>query len=165
MSKASSRPGSYSSTGSGPTPHPARRFRDPNPATARPSPTSPKSDAEDIDRAVQAAPKRSEDGPWADDLPSERIATHLEDRRPHPRARRRARPLESLDNGKPFGVARRGRTAGRGPVFHYMVALGLTRSRATQINISVPYAPGANFPPRCASLGVIGQIVLPWNFR
>src|ERR1035438_3815875 len=83
-----------------------RTFETPNPATGETLATVAEGDAEDIDRAVQAARRAFEDGPWSRMTPSDRgrviwrigdlILEHLEE----------LDNLRSLDNGKPFAVAR-----------------------------------------------------------
>jgi phenylacetaldehyde dehydrogenase len=67
-----------------------RTFETLNPATGEVLATVAEGDAEDINRAVRAARRAFEEGPWSRMTPSERGPHHLEDRRPHPRARYRA---------------------------------------------------------------------------
>ena len=49
-------------------------------------------------------------------------------------------------------------------LFHYMAGWA-TKIEGNSINISVPYAPGANFHAYTLRepIGVVGQII-PWNF-
>ncbi|HUC13664.1 MAG TPA: aldehyde dehydrogenase family protein, partial [Acidimicrobiales bacterium] len=72
--------------------------------------------------------------------------------------------LESLDNGKPIGVARVADVPLAADLFHYMAGWA-TKIEGNTINISVPYAPGANFHAYTLRepVGVVGQII-PWNF-
>jgi phenylacetaldehyde dehydrogenase len=72
--------------------------------------------------------------------------------------------LESLDNGKPFAVARAADVPLAADLFHYMAGWA-TKIEGNSINISVPYMPGANFHSYTLRepLGVVGQII-PWNF-
>src|SRR5262249_49753935 len=72
--------------------------------------------------------------------------------------------LESLDNGKPLAVARVADVPLAADLFHYMAGWA-TKIEGNTINISVPYAPGAQFhAPRLREpIGVVGQII-PWNF-
>jgi phenylacetaldehyde dehydrogenase len=72
--------------------------------------------------------------------------------------------LESLDNGKPYAVARAADVPLAADMFHYMAGWA-TKIEGNSINISVPYMPGANFHSYTLRepVGVVGQIV-PWNF-
>ena len=72
--------------------------------------------------------------------------------------------LESLDNGKPFAVARAADVPLAADMFHYMAGWA-TKIEGNTINISVPYMPGANFHSYTLRepVGVVGQII-PWNF-
>src|SRR5690349_22895343 len=83
-----------------------KAFGTPNPATGETLAHIAEGDAEDIDRAVQAARKAFDEGPWTKMTPSERgrliwkigdlIYEHLDE----------LAQLESLDNGKPYAVAK-----------------------------------------------------------
>jgi phenylacetaldehyde dehydrogenase len=72
--------------------------------------------------------------------------------------------LESLDNGKPYAVARAADMPLAADLFHYMAGWA-TKIEGNTINISVPYMPGANFHSYTLRepVGVVGQII-PWNF-
>jgi phenylacetaldehyde dehydrogenase len=72
--------------------------------------------------------------------------------------------LETLDNGKPYGVAQVADVPLAADLFHYMAGWA-TKIEGNSINISVPYAPGANFHAYTLRepIGVVGQII-PWNF-
>src|SRR6476619_7459543 len=141
-----------------------KTFETPNPATGETLAHIAEGDAEDIDRAVRAARRAFEDGPWSRMTPSERgrliwkigdlILEHADE----------LAQLESLDNGKPFGVARAADVPLAADLFHYMAGWA-TKIEGNTINISVPYMPGANFHSYTLRepLGVIGQII-PWNF-
>jgi phenylacetaldehyde dehydrogenase len=121
-------------------------------------------DAEDINRAVRAARRAFEDGPWSRMTPSDRgrliwkigdlILEHADE----------LAQLESLDNGKPVGVARAGDVPLAADLFHYMAGWA-TKIEGNTINISVPYMPGANFHSYTLRepVGVVGPII-PWNF-
>ncbi len=121
-------------------------------------------DAEDINRAVRAARRAFEDGPWSRMTPSDRgrliwkigdlILEHADE----------LAQLESLDNGKPVGVARAADVPLAADLFHYMAGWA-TKIEGNTINISVPYMPGANFHSYTLRepVGVVGQII-PWNF-
>src|ERR1700753_3535591 len=141
-----------------------KTFDTPNPATGQTLAKVAEGDAEDINRAVRAARRAFEEGPWGRMTPSDRgrivwkigdlILEHAEE----------LAQLESLDNGKPMAVA----LAADGPLaadlFHYMAGWA-TKIEGNTINISVPYMPGANFHSYTLRepVGVVGQII-PWNF-
>jgi len=141
-----------------------KSFETPNPATGETLARIAEGDAEDIDRAVRAARRAFEDGPWGKMSPSERgriiwrigdlILEHTDE----------LAQLESLDNGKPFAVAQAADVPLAADLFHYMAGWA-TKIEGNTINISVPYMPGANFHSYTLRepLGVIGQII-PWNF-
>src|SRR5271163_654760 len=139
-------------------------FETPNPATGETLASVAEGDAEDINRAVRAARRAFEDGPWSRMTTSDRgrliwkigdlILDHVEE----------LAQLETLDNGKPLGVARAADVPLAADLFHYMAGWA-TKIEGNSINISVPYAPGANFHAYTLRepIGVVGQII-PWNF-
>src|SRR5450631_2538980 len=141
-----------------------RTFETPNPATGETLARIAEGGAEDIDRAVRAARKAFEEGPWSRMTPSERgriiwrigdlILQHVDE----------LAELESLDNGKPIGVARAADVPLAADLFHYMAGYA-TKIHGQTFPISVPYAPGAQFHAYTLKepVGVVGQIV-PWNF-
>jgi phenylacetaldehyde dehydrogenase len=141
-----------------------RTFITPNPATGESLATVAEGDAQDIDRAVQAARRAFEVGPWAHMTPSDRgrliwkigdlILEHVDE----------LAQLETLDNGKPYGVAQVADVPLAADLFHYMAGWA-TKIEGNSINISVPFAPGANFHAYTLRepIGVVGQII-PWNF-
>ncbi len=141
-----------------------KTFETPNPATGEILARIAEGDAEDINRAVRAARRAFEDGPWSRMTPSERgriiwrigdlIIEHADE----------LAQLESLDNGKPFAVAQAADVPLAADMFHYMAGWA-TKIEGNSINISVPYMPGANFHSYTMRepLGVVGQII-PWNF-
>ena len=138
--------------------------RDPDPATGDTLARIAEGDAEDINRAVRAARRAFEDGPWSRMTASERgriiwrigdlILEHTDE----------LAQLESLDNGKPFAVAQAADVPLAADLFHYMAGWA-TKIEGNTINISVPYMPGANFHSYTLRepVGVVGQII-PWNF-
>jgi phenylacetaldehyde dehydrogenase len=141
-----------------------KTFETPNPATGETLARIAQGDAEDIDRAVRAARRAFEDGPWSRMTPSERgriiwrigdlILDHVDE----------LAALESLDNGKPFAVAQGADVPLAADLFHYMAGWA-TKIEGNTIDISVPYMPGANFHSYTLRepIGVVGQII-PWNF-
>ncbi len=141
-----------------------KTFETPNPATGQTLAAVAEGDAEDINRAVRAARRAFDDGPWGRMTPSDRgriiwrigdlILEHADE----------LAQLESLDNGKPFAVARAADVPLAADLFHYMAGWA-TKLEGNSINISVPYMPGANFHSYTLRepVGVVGQII-PWNF-
>jgi phenylacetaldehyde dehydrogenase len=141
-----------------------KTFETLNPATGEVLAHIASGDKEDIDRAVRAARKAFEDGPWRKMTASERgrlvwklgdlIEQHLEE----------FATLESLDNGKPLTVARVADVPLAVDLFRYMAGWA-TKIEGNTIPISVPYAPGAKFFAYTTRepIGVVGQII-PWNF-
>ena len=141
-----------------------RTFETPNPATGETLARVAEGEAEDIDRAVKAARRAFDEGPWGRMTPSERgriiwrigdlIYEHLDE----------LAQLESLDNGKPFAVAQAADVPLAADLFQYMAGWA-TKIEGNTINISVPYMPGANFHSYTLRepVGVVGQII-PWNF-
>ncbi len=139
-------------------------FETPNPATGETLARVAEGGAEDIDRAVRAARRAFEEGPWSRMTASERgrviwrigdlILEHVDE----------LAQLESLDNGKPFAVAQAADVPLAADLFHYMAGWA-TKIEGNTINISVPYMPGANFHSYTLRepVGVVGQII-PWNF-
>ncbi len=116
-------------------------------------------DREDIERAVRAARRAFETGPWSKLTASQRgrliwkladlLEQHLEE----------FAQLETLDNGKPVAVARVADVPLAVDLFRYMAGWA-TKIEGTTIPISVPnhFAYTLREP-----VGVVGQIV-PWNF-
>src|SRR6201987_314048 len=117
-------------------------------------------DAADVDKAVKAARKAFDEGPWPRMSPSERgralwklgdrIEQHLEE----------FATLEALDNGKPLTVARVADVPLTIDMFRYMAGWA-TKLTGTTIPISFP-GEYLSFTLR-EPVGVVGQII-PWNF-
>ena len=122
-----------------------KTFETPNPATGETLAHIAEGDAEDINRAVRAARRAFESGPWSRMTPSERgriiwrigdlILEHTDE----------LAQLESLDNGKPFAVAQAADVPLAADLFHYMAGWA-TKIEGNSINISVPYMPGRQLP-------------------
>jgi len=118
----------------------------------------------DVDLAVAAARRAFDEGPWPHMSPSERgkilwrigdlILENLEE----------LAQLESLNNGKPIGVARAADVPLSADLFHYMAGWA-TKIEGNTISLSVPYTPGAQYHAytRREPIGVVAQII-PWNF-
>jgi phenylacetaldehyde dehydrogenase len=118
----------------------------------------------DVDLAVSAARKAFDSGPWSRMSPSARgkilwkigdlILENLEE----------LAQLESLNNGKPIGVARAADVPLAADLFHYMAGWA-TKIEGNTIQLSVPYTPDAQYHAftRREPIGVVAQII-PWNF-
>ncbi|MET0953730.1 MAG: aldehyde dehydrogenase family protein [Aeromicrobium sp.] len=115
---------------------------------------------EDVNRAVAAARRAFEDGPWRHFTPLERskaiwrlgdlITQHAEE----------IGQVETLDQGKPFQLALNGDVPSAANLFYYMSGYA-TKIEGEVIPISAP----GNFHTYTSRepLGVVGLIV-PWNF-
>ena len=135
-----------------------------DPATGQTIAQVPEGDAVDIDRAVAAARRAFESGDWPSMTPSDRgkllwrigdlILQYADE----------LAEIESLDNGKPVGVARVADLALSADMFHYMAGW-CTKLHGLTIPLSVLYDPGAHYHAytRPEPVGVVGQII-PWNF-
>jgi phenylacetaldehyde dehydrogenase len=140
-----------------------KTFDTPNPTTGQVLATVADGQAEDVDAAVAAA-RAAYQGEWSrltgaarakvlwkvGDLIEEHAETLAE--------------LDSLDNGKPKLQAQFVDVAFSADYFRYMAGW-CTKIEGATMDLSVPYAPGAEFHAytRRESLGVTGLIV-PWNF-
>jgi phenylacetaldehyde dehydrogenase len=138
-----------------------KTFETPDPATGETLARVAEGDAEDIDRAVRAARKAFDEGPWSAMTPSERgrmvwkigdlILEHVDE----------LAQLESLDNGKPYPVAQVADVPLSADMFHYMAGWA-TKIEGNTIPISMPGASYHSYTLR-EPVGVVGQII-PWNF-
>jgi phenylacetaldehyde dehydrogenase len=140
-----------------------QRFPVENPANGDTISQVAKGEAADIDRAVLAARKAFE-GPWSKISASDRgrllwkiadlIEAHADE----------LAQLESLDNGKPFAVARAADVPLAADIFRYMAGW-TTKISGKTFPVSVPYTPGAEYFAYTSKepVGVAGQII-PWNF-
>ena len=141
-----------------------RTFASFNPATGEVLAQVAEGDKEDIERAVRAARKAFESGPWRRMTPSERgrliwkLADLLES------SLEEFAQVETLDNGKPITVARVADVPLSVDVFRYMAGWA-TKIEGNTIPISVAYTPGARYHAYTLRepVGVVGQII-PWNF-
>src|SRR5580704_4808213 len=115
-----------------------------NPATGEVLAEIAEGDREDIDRAVKSARQAFDSGPWRKLTASERgrliwkLADLLEANRDE------FAYLESLDNGKPFTVARAADVPLAVDLFRYMAG-SATKLEGNTIPLSVPYTPGAKY--------------------
>ena len=121
-------------------------------------------DAADVELAVAAARKAFDDGPWTKMTASQRsqiiwkIGDLIEQNADQ------LAQMETLDNGKPVGVAKAADVALAADMFRYMAGWA-TKIEGNTIPLNVPYAPGAQFHAYTLRepVGVVGQII-PWNF-
>lgn len=135
-----------------------------DPATGEVICRVPAGDKADVDAAVKAARAAFETGPWRRMTPSDRakaiwrLADLLEKHTEEFAA------LESIDNGKPLAVARVADVPLAVDLLRYMAGWA-TKVLGHTMQISVPYAPGAQFHAYTLRepIGVVGQII-PWNF-
>ena len=123
----------------------------------------PSGEKEDVDLAVKAARAAFEDSPWSRMTASDRgrivwrigdlILQHADE----------LAAIESIDNGKPVGVARAADVELAADLFHYMAGFA-TKIYGQTFPISVPYADRSFHAYTVKEpIGVVGQII-PWNF-
>ncbi len=136
-----------------------RTFETIDPATARPITHVAQAGAEDVDRAVEAARRALEDGPWGRASAAERarLLNRLADL-VEGNAEELAQ-LESLDNGKPVRLARIVDVASTVAWLRHFAGWP---ERVSGDVIPVPQADVLCYT-RKEPVGVCGQII-PWNF-
>ncbi len=135
-----------------------------NPATGGEIAQVAEGDKEDVERAVAAARKAFEGGPWPAMKPCDRgkllwrLGELVEEHGGE------LAQLETLDNGKPLAVAGAADVPLAADLFRYMAGWA-TKVEGRAFPISVPYMPDAQFHAYTARepIGVVGQII-PWNF-
>jgi phenylacetaldehyde dehydrogenase len=131
-----------------------------NPATGEVITRVPEAEAEDVNRAVAAARRAFDEGPWPRMSPSERgrilwrVAELIEKHNDE------FAEIESLDNGKPYSIARVGDVPLSTDMFRYMAGWATKISGKT-----FPISAGHDFHSYTLRepVGVVGQII-PWNF-
>ena len=141
-----------------------RRFDTVDPATEAVITTVPHSGVEDVERAVGAARRAFESGPWSTLTPAERqrmlwrIGEGI-----YARADQFAQ-LETIDNGKSVAVARAVDVTWAAEIFLYYAGWA-TKIEGRTIAVSVPWVPGGRFHAFTLRepVGVCAQII-PWNF-
>jgi phenylacetaldehyde dehydrogenase len=131
-----------------------------NPATGGVIANVPEAEAEDVNRAVAAARRAFDDGVWRRVGPSGRgkllwkladlIEQNLEE----------LAELESIDNGKPYAVARVADLPLAVDMFRYMAGWA-TKITGSTLPLSLP-GEYLSYTVR-EPIGVVGQII-PWNF-
>jgi phenylacetaldehyde dehydrogenase len=141
-----------------------RSFETLDPATGETLARVAEGDSQDVDRAVAAARRAFEGPSWRGITPAERgrllmrladaVEAHADE----------LAQLESLDNGKPVGVARGADLPLAADCLRYYAGWA-TKIEGETIPVSVPFAPGARFLNYTLRepIGVVGQII-PWNF-
>jgi phenylacetaldehyde dehydrogenase len=135
-----------------------------NPATEETLAEVAHGQAEDINRAVRAARKAfADDSPWRRMNASDRgrliwrISELIEEHGDE------LAMLESLDNGKPYSVARAADVPLAADLFRYMAGW-TTKIEGSTVPISALPAPGEYLAYTLREpVGVVGQII-PWNF-
>jgi phenylacetaldehyde dehydrogenase len=135
-----------------------------DPATGEQIATVPAAASEDVDRAVEAARRAFDDGPWTKLGPSERgqmiwrLADLIEARLEE------FAVLDSIDNGKPVSATRAADIPLSIDLFRYMAGW-TTKIEGNTIPVRVPYTPDAEYFVYTLRqpVGVIGQII-PWNY-
>src|ERR1700732_4948873 len=131
-----------------------------NPATGAILMQVAEADSADVDRAVKAARKAFDEGPWSRISPSERgkllwkLAELLEQHS------EKLAEIESIDNGKPVAVARMADVPLAVDMFRYMGGWA-TKITGSTIPLSFP-GEFLSYTLR-EPVGVVGQII-PWNF-
>ncbi|MGH3452000.1 MAG: aldehyde dehydrogenase family protein [Haloechinothrix sp.] len=142
-----------------------RTFATRNPADGEKLTEVAYGEAEDINRAVAAARKAFETGPWPAMKPAERerliwrVGDILSERAEE------FGQLEALDNGKSAAIAAAVDTGWSADVFRYYAGWS-TKIEGSTINVTMPFAPpGSEFHAYTLRepVGVCGQII-PWNF-
>ena len=130
-----------------------------NPATGEELIQVAEGDKEDIDRAVAAARRAFDEGPWAKTPPNVRgkilwKLSQLVEENADTLAE-----IESLDNGKACAMARAVDIAGTVEMFQYMAGWA-TKVDGRTMELSTPGTFGFTLRE---PIGVVGQII-PWNF-
>jgi phenylacetaldehyde dehydrogenase len=141
-----------------------KTFETLNPATEEVLAEVAYGQAEDINRAVKAARRAfADDSPWRRMNASDRgrviwkIAELIEENADE------LAMLESLDNGKPYQIAKAADVALAADLFRYMAGWP-TKIEGTTVPISALPAPGEYLAYTLREpVGVVGQII-PWNF-
>jgi aldehyde dehydrogenase (NAD+) len=136
-----------------------RTFDTIDPSTGRPIAAVAQAGAEDVDRAVRAARNAFEEGSWRQGPPSQRTRLMLSLADLVEQHADELAQLESLDNGKPVGLAKL--IDVRLTAEHLRYFAGWP-SKITGDTLPVDW-PNAFCYTRKEPVGVCGQII-PWNF-
>jgi len=132
-----------------------------NPATGEVLARVAEGDLADIDRAVKAARKAFEEGPWPDMPPAERARLLWKLADLVDKYHEELAELETLDNGKPLLFSRIVDVPTCAANLRYMAGWA-TKIEGKTIPISMPGAKYFAYTLR-EPVGVAGQII-PWNF-
>jgi phenylacetaldehyde dehydrogenase len=138
-----------------------KKFDTYNPATGEVLARVPAGDREDIDRAVKAARKAFEEGPWPEISPAQRGRLLLKLADLVEKNHEELAELETLDNGKPVFFSRIADVPATADMFRYFAGWA-TKVEGTTVPISMPGAKYLAYTLR-EPVGVVGQII-PWNF-
>jgi phenylacetaldehyde dehydrogenase len=138
-----------------------RTFETRNPATGEVLARIAEGDREDIDRAVKAARRAFEEGPWPEMHPSERSRLLWKVSELIDQHRDELAELETLDNGKPIVLSRIVDLPSVIETFRYFAGWA-TKIEGNTIPMSKPGAKYFAYTLR-EPVGVVGQII-PWNF-
>ena len=141
-----------------------RRFDTVDPATEAVLTTVPHSGVEDVERAVLAARRAFDKGPWRSLTPAERQRVLWRIGEGILARADQFAQLETLDNGKSVVVARAVDVTWAAEIFLYYAGWA-TKIEGRTIPVSVPWAPGGRFHAFTLRepVGVCAQII-PWNF-
>jgi len=138
-----------------------KTFETHNPATGEVLAHVAEGDREDIDRAVKAARKAFEEGPWPEISPAARGRLLLKLADLVEKNHEELAELETLDNGKPVFFSRIADVPATADMFRYYGGWA-TKVEGTTVPISMPGAKYLAYTLR-EPVGVVGQII-PWNF-
>ena len=135
-----------------------------DPATTKVIASVPSAGKEDVDRAVDAARRAFDDGPWRRIGPSERgqlvwrLADLIEQHGEEFAA------LDTLDNGKPITFTRSADVPLSVDLFRYMAGWA-TKIEGQTISTKISYQPDSEFFSYTLRqpIGVVAQII-PWNY-
>ena len=141
-----------------------KTFETLNPATEEVLAEVAHGEAQDIDLAVKAARRAfADDSPWRRMNASDRGRLIWQISELIEQNAEELAMLESLDNGKPYAVARAADVPLAADLFRYMAGWP-TKIEGTTVPISALPAPGEYLAYTLREpVGVVGQII-PWNF-
>lgn len=125
--------------------------------------TAPVAGAADVERAVAAARRAFDEGPWPRMTPGERERLMLKLADLIERDRELFAEIEAVESGRALGVTRAFDSDLSVSCFRYMAGWATKLSGKT-VNVTVPYAPGMQFFAYTAlePVGVVAAIT-PWN--
>jgi aldehyde dehydrogenase (NAD+) len=135
-----------------------KSFETPNPATGETLARVAEGDAEDIDRAVKAARRAFDEGPWPRTNPMQREALLLKIADLIEKHGQELAELETLDNGKTIFESRNVDIPGAAATFRYYAGWATKITGETNPTDESFFSYTLREP-----VGVCGQII-PWNF-